>query len=183
MKIYTRKGDSGRTGIWGGKRLDKDSARIEAIGSVDECNAVIGLAIAQGVPEPVNEILGVVQNRLFVVGSELMAPDTDGPGASLPRLSGEDVTDLEAAIDRLEPELPELRNFILPSGSVPAAHLHVARAVCRRAERRVATLRHKGPVNPDVAAYLNRLADLLFVVARYVNHRAGAPEVPWAPRG
>jgi cob(I)alamin adenosyltransferase len=180
MKIYTRRGDSGHTSIWAGRRLAKDQARIEAIGSVDECNAAVGAALARGVPDLLDEVLGRVQGDLFVVGSELMAPDRSGSGARLPRLSSQDVTDLERAIDRIELGLPELANFILPGGTAAAAGLHVARAVCRRAERRVTTLARTEAVIPLIPAYLNRLADLLFVAARYANHAAGIPDAVWS---
>ncbi|GAB3497241.1 cob(I)yrinic acid a,c-diamide adenosyltransferase [Amycolatopsis cihanbeyliensis] len=183
MKIYTRKGDSGETGIWGGKRLGKDEARMEAIGTVDEVNAAIGVAVAHGVPDGVAELLQTAQNTLFVVGCELMAPERTGSGASVPRLTGNEVPEMEAAIDELDQRLPELRNFILPSGTVAAAQIHLARGVCRRAERSVATVRRAEEVGTEVSAYLNRLADLLFVLARYVNHDAGITEIPWAPRG
>ncbi|WP_158881031.1 cob(I)yrinic acid a,c-diamide adenosyltransferase [Amycolatopsis anabasis] len=185
MKVYTRKGDTGETGIWGGKRIGKDEARMEAIGTVDECNAAIGLAATGDLPPEVAEVLATVQNTLFVVGSELMAPERTGSGASVPRLTGDETSHLETVIDELDGRNPELKNFILPGGTVAAAQLHVARAVCRRAERRVAALTRAEAegVSPDVPAYLNRLADLLFVVARYVNHVAGVPDVPWAPRG
>jgi cob(I)alamin adenosyltransferase len=183
MKIYTRKGDAGETGIWGGRRVNKDEARIEAIGSVDECNAAIGLALSgDGVPDEVAGPLAAVQATLFVVGSELMAPEREGSGASVPRLTKKHVTQLESVIDDLDVRLPELRNFILPGGTPAAAHLHVARAVCRRAERRVVALGHAeeaGEVGEHVLAYLNRLADLLFVVARYVNDAAGVDDVIW----
>jgi cob(I)alamin adenosyltransferase len=180
MKLYTRKGDSGRTSIWGGRRLSKDDPRMEAIGAVDECNAAIGSALASGLPGEVNSLLRTVQARLFVVGSELMAPDRTGSGSSLPRLDEADVDELEAAIDSLEAQLPELRNFILPAGGAAAAALHVARAVCRRAERRVATLNRVEGVVPVVPAYLNRLADLLFVAGRYANHASGIPDAVWS---
>jgi cob(I)alamin adenosyltransferase len=181
MKIYTRKGDAGETGIWGGRRVNKDEARIEAIGSVDECNAAIGLALSdKGVPDEVAGPLAAVQATLFVVGSELMAPEREGSGASVPRLTEKHVTQLETVIDDLDARLPELRNFILPGGTPATAHLHVARAVCRRAERRVVALGHaEENVGEHVLAYLNRLADLLFVVARYVNHAAGVDDVIW----
>jgi cob(I)alamin adenosyltransferase len=180
MKIYTRKGDSGQTSIWGGRRLSKDHARMEAIGAVDECNAAIGSAIALGLPAEVENLLRAAQGRLFVIGSELMAPDRTGGGGSLPRPDESDVADLEAAIDSLELGLPELRNFILPGGTAAAAALHVARGVCRRAERRVATLNRVESVVPVVPAYLNRLADLLFVAARHANNAAGIPDAIWS---
>lgn len=180
MKLYTRKGDSGQTSIWGGRRLSKDDTRMEAIGAVDECNAAIGLALATGLPGDLNSLLRAVQARLFVVGSELMAPDRTGSGRNLPRLNETDVVSLEAAIDSLESRLPELRNFILPAGNSAAAALHVARAVCRRAERRVATLSRVEGIVPVVPAYLNRLADLLFVAGRYANYAAGIPDAVWS---
>lgn len=182
VKIYTRKGDSGQTSIWGGRRLSKDHARMEAIGAVDETNAAIGSAAALGLPAKVETVLHTAQGCLFIVGSELMAPDRTGSGSALPRLDDTDVTDLEAAIDALELELPELRNFILPGGSTAAAALHFARGVCRRAERRVATLSRVEDVVPVVPAYLNRLADLLFVAARYTNNSAGFTDVIWSAR-
>ncbi|MCP2260704.1 ATP:cob(I)alamin adenosyltransferase [Streptoalloteichus tenebrarius] len=179
MRIYTRKGDTGRTSLWGGRRVGKDELRIEAIGSVDECNAAIGVALAHGVPEPVAVVLRTVQDTLFVVGSELMAPDRSGPGASVPRLSGQETRHLEQVIDELEAGLPPLRNFVLPGGGIAAAHLHLARTVCRRAERRATALSRAEEVGAEVLTYLNRLADLLFVVARHVNHVAGVVDVPW----
>jgi cob(I)alamin adenosyltransferase len=180
MKIYTRKGDAGQTGIWGGRRLRKDDPRMEAIGAVDECNAAVGAVLAAGVPDPVHGMLHQAQARLFITGSELMAPDRTGGGAGLPRLTEQDVTEVEAAIDALQEVLPELRNFILPGGTAAAAALHVARAVCRRAERRVATLSRAEGVVPVVPAYLNRLGDLLFVAARYANHAAGTADSVWS---
>ncbi len=181
MKIYTRKGDAGQTGIWGGIRLGKDDLRVEAIGAVDECNAAIGVALAQGLPGRVAVLMRQVQSALFVVGSDLMAPDRSGPGASLPRVSDDDAARLEQAIDELGAELPALRNFIIPGGTQAAAQLHLARTVCRRAERRVTSLATRGdPVSSSVQAYLNRLSDLLFIAARYLNHTAGAGDVIWA---
>jgi cob(I)alamin adenosyltransferase len=189
VKIYTRHGDAGETGIWGGVRLAKDEARMEAIGTVDELNAAIGFAAAAvreagsfDGGDPVPGILGSVQQDLLVTGTELMAPSRTGPGASLPRLAGAHVARLEDAIDDLTARLPELRNFIVPGGTEVAARLHVARAVCRRAERRVITLRRAEGVNQEVCAYLNRLGDLLFVIARYANHVADTGDIVWAPR-
>jgi cob(I)alamin adenosyltransferase len=180
MKIYTRKGDGGQTSIWGGRRLSKDDARIEAIGACDECNAAIGTALAHGLPAELATILLAAQGRLFAVGSELMAPDRTGPGSGLPRLADADVAGLEMSIDHLEAALPELRNFILPGGTPGAAELHVARAACRRAERRITTLSRAEPVVPVVPGYLNRLADLLFVAARFANHAAGVADTVWS---
>lgn len=189
MKIYTRHGDGGDTGIWGGVRLAKDEARIEAIGTVDELNAAIGFAAAAvrdsgyfNGGDPVPGILGSVQEDLLVAGTELMAPSREGPGAGLPRLADGDVARLEAAIDDLTGRLPDLRNFIAPGGTEAAARLHLARAVCRRAERRVIRLRRDEDVSQQVRVYLNRLGDLLFVLARYANHAAGTADIIWAPR-
>jgi cob(I)alamin adenosyltransferase len=189
VKIYTRKGDGGQTGIWGGVRLAKDEARMEAIGSVDELNAAIGLAAAAARQpgcfddsDPVPGLLESMQQDLLVAGTELMAPSREGSGKDLPRLAGADTAKLETAIDDLTARLPELRNFILPGGTEIAARLHLARAVCRRAERRVTTLRRNEDVSPDVCGYLNRLGDLLFILARYANHAADSADVIWAPR-
>jgi cob(I)alamin adenosyltransferase len=181
VKIYTRKGDAGETGIWGGIRLGKDDLRIEAIGTVDECNAAIGVALAQGLPERIAVLMRQVQATLLVAGSDLMAPDRSGPGASLPRVSDDDAARLEQAIDELDLELPALRNFVIPGGSPAAARLHLARTVCRRAERQVTRLAGRGdPVSAAVRAYLSRLSGLLFVTARHLSHAAGAGDVTWA---
>jgi cob(I)alamin adenosyltransferase len=179
MKIYTRKGDAGQTSIWGGQRVSKDAIRMEAIGAVDECNAAVGLAAAYKLPQIAADVLITVQESLFTVNCELMAPEETGAGASLPRLTHEDVTYLETVIDEVDELLPELKNFIHPGGTVEAATLHVARAACRRAERQVTALRRAETVSDEVPAYLNRLADLLFVLARYVNHEAGIPDARW----
>lgn len=190
MKVYTRRGDGGETGIWGGVRLAKDEPRIEAMGAVDELNAAVGFAAAsvrdagcfqEGDPAP--GLLRVIQQDLLVALTDLMAPGTNGPGANLPRLTGGDIHALETAIDDLTGRLPELHNFIVPGGTEAAARLHLARTVCRQAERRVTTLRRHEDVSPQVCAYLNRLSDLLFLLARYANHVAGAADIIWAPRG
>jgi cob(I)alamin adenosyltransferase len=179
MKIYTRKGDTGETSIWAGRRLRKDETRVEAIGSVDECNAAVGLALAGELPEQIAGMLASAQACLLIVGSELMAPQQAGPGAGVPRLTAADMTAVETAIDSLQAELPDLKNFILPGGTAAAARLHFARTVCRRAERRVTALRAAEEVAPVVPAYLNRLSDLLFVAARAANSAAGVPDVTW----
>lgn len=177
MKLYTRKGDSGQTTIWGGRRLSKDHVRMEAIGAVDEASTAIGVAAAHVLPAELADPLLQAQRCLFIAGSELMAPDRTGSGSALPRLDKADVTALEGTIDSLELDLPELRNFILPGGSPAAAALHGARATCRRAERRVTSLSRVEHVVPTVPAYLNRLADMLFVAARYANKSSGTPDV------
>jgi cob(I)alamin adenosyltransferase len=182
MKIYTRTGDAGTTGLFGGQRVSKDSARVEAYGVVDEANAILGIVRALlGEEDPLQERLTHIQGELFVVGADLATPVVEGKKASsyVPRLAEEDVTRLEQWIDEAEAELEPMRSFILPSGTPAATHLHFARTVCRRAERKVVTLAGQEEVSPQLRAYLNRLSDLLFVWARLVNHRAGTGETPW----
>lgn len=177
MKIYTRTGDEGQTGLFAGPRVSKDDVRIEAYGAVDELNAVIGWARAEGLPADIDAWLNNVQNELFAVGSELATPE---PGKHGTAMLGEQHTGaLERAIDKLEEELPPLRVFILPGGGKAAAVLHVARTVCRRAERRVVTLAAQQPIDGRLVRYLNRLSDFLFVVARAANSRQQLPDVPW----
>ena len=178
MKIYTRTGDDGSTGLLGPGRVRKNDPRVEAYGSVDELNAVLGVARSLDAGGWLAAELAAIQTRLFSLGAELAATTT-APLAGLERIGDADVTALEAIIDRLEKELPPLRSFILPAGHVLAAHLHLARTVCRRAERRVVALAESAPVEPRLVHYLNRLADLLFVMARWCNHRAGVPETEW----
>ncbi|MHB1036033.1 MAG: cob(I)yrinic acid a,c-diamide adenosyltransferase [Pirellulales bacterium] len=179
MKIYTKTGDQGETGLLGGVRVPKNSPRIEACGAVDELNAILGVARGEGLPEEIERLLASVQNALFDLGAELSAlePATQG----IPRIGPEHIAALEAAIDLYDARLEPLRQFILPGGTRAAAFLHFARTVCRRAERRVVSLvrASKARVSPDLVAYLNRLGDLLFVLARSVNAEAGRPDVPW----
>jgi cob(I)alamin adenosyltransferase len=179
MKIYTKTGDSGQTGLFGGPRVWKDDARIEAYGTVDELNAVLGWARTEVGSGDLDVLLGEFQHQLFAIGAELATPEPEKLGT---KLTGEaQIASLEQAIDDWDAQLPPLKQFVLPGGSRGAAALHVARAVCRRAERRVVTLRRVAgePVGEPVAIYLNRLGDLLFVLARAANHRAGSGDVPW----
>jgi cob(I)alamin adenosyltransferase len=179
MKIYTRTGDLGETGLFRGPRLGKDAARIEAIGAVDELNAVLGLVRAEPASAELLELLARLQAELFEVGAELATID---PAAKGTRTIGpEHVQALEAQIDRWEQTLPPLKQFILPAGVRPAALLHLARAVCRRAERRLVRLIRTSPdgISLVLLSYLNRLGDLLFVLARAANHQAGQAEVLW----
>ena len=179
MKIYTRTGDSGDTGLFGGARVRKDHARIEAYGTIDELNAVLGMVRSQELPPELSTLLETFQNDLFTLGAELATP---APGEhDMPRVAENDVARLEKQIDHFESLLPALKQFILPSGSSAGTALHVARAVCRRAERRVATLQAAGTevVSATILVYLNRLSDLLFVLARFANQQAGQPEIPW----
>jgi cob(I)alamin adenosyltransferase len=185
MKIYTRTGDDGTTGLFGGRRVSKTDARVEAYGSVDELNALLGVALAADASPALawlRELLVAIQNDLFVLGADLATPRGE-ESSYLPRLQDEHVAVLERAIDEAEKGLPALRNFILPGGPAPAAHLHHARTVCRRAERAAVGLAAQ---QQDVGAvpvrYLNRLADLLFVLARAAAHAHGASEVEWSPR-
>ena len=181
-KVYTRTGDDGTTSLGGGERVPKDSLRIEAYGTVDELNSQIGAAIASGLDSALSEPLGSIQNDLFHLGSDLCVPEEDKSARPVPRIEARHVDPLERLIDRLSEELPPLENFVLPGGSPGAAQLHVARAVCRRAERLVVTLARNEPVGPQVIVYLNRLSDLLFVMARSENRRKGAPDVLWDSR-
>ena len=179
MKIYTKTGDAGETSFFGGARVSKADPRVDAYGEVDELNACLGVVVAAGVDTDVAEALAAIQADLFAVGARLADPASRIAGRVTKAAVGEShVERLEQTIDRLEAEAPPLRHFILPGGSPAGAHLHLARTVCRRAERHVVGL---GPdaVEPSVVVYLNRLSDLLFVMARAVNHRAGAPETKW----
>ena len=183
MKIYTRKGDTGETGLLGGGRVAKDDARIEAYGTVDELNAAIGLARAGTLPESIDEILEVVQNDLFALGADL-ASEQRTAGAS-PPIGDTHVVRLEQAIDHHEQQLTPLRQFILPGGTVSAAELHLARTICRRAERRVVAVARgdAGQTASSPVAYLNRLSDLLFVLSRAANAAGGCVEPIWNPSG
>lgn len=176
MKIYTRTGDEGYTSLFGGRRLSKDALRVEAYGSVDELNAVLGVVLVEDPPAGLVEPLQEVQRDLFVVGSDLAAPEEN---AYVPRVRGEMTQRLEAWIDGWEAELERQKYFILPGGSRAAAFLHLARTVCRRAERVCVALAREEPVNPEILRYLNRLSDALFVMARWANRRAGIPDTPW----
>jgi cob(I)alamin adenosyltransferase len=178
MKIYTRTGDDGSTGLFGGSRVRKSDARIECYGTVDELNAVIGLA-AMASPALLREMLAVIQGELFVIGAELATPGGRGHPAGMEPLQEASIARLEAEIDSAEAVLPPLRNFILPGGCESAARLHLARTVCRRAERRAVELAMEEPVDPMIVKYVNRLSDWLFVQARWANHTAGVADIPW----
>ncbi len=178
MKIYTKTGDNGETSLYGGARVRKDALRIEAYGTVDELNAQLGIVRALAVPAPLDEELGRIQEDLFTLGADLATPGDVSTGA-IRRITLADSERLERLIDRLEQSLEPLRHFILPAGTPVAAHLHGARTVCRRAERRVVELSSREPVNHDALVYLNRLSDLLFVMARFANHSAGVADHPW----
>lgn len=175
MKIYTRTGDLGQTSLFGGARVAKNDARIEAYGTVDELSSFLGVARASGVPAEVDAVLEQVQRDLFDVGAHLASPGTS-------RFLGVDpqrIAELEAAIDAMERELVPLTNFILPGGTLAAAQFHVARTVCRRAERCVVGLHDESEATKSTVAYLNRLSDYLFVAARFANRRADVADVEW----
>jgi cob(I)alamin adenosyltransferase len=181
-KVYTRTGDDGTTGLGGGQRVGKDTPRIEAYGTVDELNSVIGVALAAGVNEAIAEPLRGIQNELFHLGSDLCILEEDKPRLPVPRIEERHVVALEGLMDRLSEELPPLENFILPGGSPGAAQLHVARTVCRRAERLLIALARTDAVGEWTVRYLNRLSDALFVMARHENKRRGVPDVLWNSR-
>jgi cob(I)alamin adenosyltransferase len=179
MKIYTKTGDNGETGLFGGPRVRKDAPRIEAYGTVDELNSVLGMVRAEQLPHDLDELLARIQNELFSLGAELATPEPADHGTALigpPRIAA-----LESAIDEFEGRLAPLRQFILPGGTKAAAALHLARTVCRRAERGVVTLASLSTekVSPHLVVYLNRLSDLLFVLAREANRSAGKVDVAW----
>lgn len=171
-KVYTRTGDSGQTSLVGGQRVSKASLRVDAYGDVDELNSVIGLARARLQDREIDEALGVIQNDLFTLGADLASPAE----IEVPRIAESFVKALEDNSDRYLSELEPLKEFILPGGSEAGAMLHVARTIARRAERRVVELSEREELNAQTIVYLNRLSDLLFILARVINHRAGIPE-------
>lgn len=183
MKIYTKTGDKGDTGLFGGARASKASQRVTAYGDVDELNATLGVVRAHAPGDALDQYLQAIQNELFCVGAELAKnPDKPDLDLGVPLVSDDDVKRLEDAIDTLERDLQPLKTFILPGGSQAAAFLHVSRVTCRRAERAVVRLCADSPVRMEIIRYLNRLSDLLFVMARYANHRVSVADVPWQGR-
>lgn len=175
-KIYTRTGDQGETGLGDGQRVAKNHPRIEAIGAVDELNSLIGVLLSQGLPEDLAQALTRIQHQLFDLGGELCLPQQT-------LLNDAHTEALESLLDTLNADLGPLKNFILPGGSTAASFAHLARAVCRRAERRLIGLSQQASVNPASIRYLNRLSDLLFVIARSLNRQAGVDDVLWQAQG
>jgi len=173
-RIYTRTGDTGTTGLMGSGRVAKDSPRLQALGDLDEVSSQLGVVRALSDDAQLDAVLQAIQNLLFELGRELAQP-------TMPRLAGAHTTQLEQLIDRLQEALPPLGRFILPGGTPAAAHCHLARSVCRRAERTLVRLARSEPVNAASLQFVNRLSDLLFVVARALNQRAGGAEIPWRP--
>ncbi|MCL6522499.1 MAG: cob(I)yrinic acid a,c-diamide adenosyltransferase [Firmicutes bacterium] len=183
-RLYTRTGDGGETGLVDGSRVPKSSPRVEAYGSVDELNAALGVVLSEETGGQLAATLRRVQGELFVVGARLATPPGAGArGLRLPELPAEAVARLEAEIDRLEEGLEPLRHFILPGGGRSGALLHLARTVCRRAERAVVRLAESEPVEPEIVRYLNRLSDYLFAAARAANRRDGRHEAAWPGAG
>ena len=179
MKIYTKTGDSGDTGLFDGTRVSKADPRVEAYGGVDELNAWLGLIRAAGPDQEMDELLGGIQRDLFALGAMLVDPAHKiAARVGKATIAADHIARLEKAIDDFETQLPPLRRFILAGGSQPGAMLHLARTVCRRAERHMVAL-GADRVDPIAVTYINRLSDLLFVMARLVNHRAGVPETEW----
>jgi len=176
-RVYTRTGDDGSTGLIGGSRVSKASLRVEAYGTIDELNAIIGMVLSHPLPHAISDTLLRVQDDLFTIGANLALPEgTGGSSWGIPALQKEDVARMEGAIDRAAAALEPLRRFILPGGTAAGALLHLARTVARRAERRCVALAEAEKMDPAVLRYLNRLSDLCFVLARAVNHDAGCAE-------
>ena len=180
FKIYTKQGDKGDTSLYGGQRLEKSHVRIEAYGTVDELNACVGLLRDHCTEEDVRAFLRTVQDRLFDCGANLATPP--GKDLPVPALRESDIQELEDAIDEYDEQLPELRHFILPGGHPTISYCHLARVVCRRAERRIVALATEEAVEPMLIRYFNRLSDYLFVLARYLGFKLGVEEVKWTPR-
>ena len=183
MKIYTKTGDDGTTGLFGGDRIHKDHLRIEAYGTVDETNSALGLVRAHSNIHPENQFLDhlihTIQSELFILGADLATPSESK--VEVPRIKESQINQLEQNIDQLEAKLPPLKHFILPGGSVLASTIHLARTICRRAERQTVRLSHQESINLLTITYLNRLSDLLFVLARWTNHMLGLNEEAWRP--
>lgn len=180
-KIYTKTGDTGTTALGGGQRVPKDALRVGVYGTVDELNSQIGVALALGLTPLLDGALRTIQNELFDLGSDLCFLEEDKAKWPLPQIAARHIEQLERLLDEMQATVGPLGNFILPGGSPGAAQLHVARTVCRRAEREVATLARAEGIGPFVLAYLNRLSDALFVMARYENYTRGVAEPLWRP--
>lgn len=179
MKIYTKQGDEGKTSLYGGDRVSKSSLRIDAYGTVDELNSWIGLALSFGLSEKGTNTLTTIQDHLFILGADLATPSS--AKARIERLGEPHVQLVENFIDEIEQELPALKNFVLPGGAKAGAHLHVARTICRRAERAVVKCSKEEEISAVALKYLNRLSDLLFVTARFENKQSESSETLWEP--
>jgi len=180
MKIYTKTGDKGETGLFGGERVSKNSPRINAYGTVDELNSFIGFTITEVKDEKLKKDLNEIQNKLFTVGTDLATPDTEkNKKLKINRTPPEYAAEMENLIDTYTEKLEELRNFILPGGSKGAALLHICRTICRRAEREVVALNDKAKIGKNIIIFLNRLSDLFFVLSRYENKISNIPDIIW----
>ncbi|MDI6780022.1 MAG: cob(I)yrinic acid a,c-diamide adenosyltransferase [Bacteroidota bacterium] len=179
MKIYTKTGDKGETSLFGGKRVSKDDLCVETYGTVDELNSVVGICRTLNPPKKVDQLLYSIQNQLFTLGADLATPLSQKLKQEIPRISKGDIAFLEKSIDDLETTNEPLQAFILPGGSHLAAHLHLARTVCRRAERSVVKLSRKEKIGKHIVVYLNRLSDFLFVLARWMNKNQNIAEIKW----
>lgn len=183
MKIYTKTGDKGETSLFGGERVKKYHQRINAYGTIDELNAFIGLALTEIKSDEIKEVLTDLQNKLFIVGSDLATPETENnKKLNITRTGAEFITKAETDIDRFTSKLDELRNFILPGGSKGSAMLQVCRTICRRAEREVVELKNSEKINENIIVFLNRVSDLFFVLSRYENKVSKHPDVIWKPQ-
>ena len=181
MRIYTRTGDDGTTGLFGGSRIGKDELRIEAYGTLDELNAWIGKVRSHDIATPHRDALLGIQGELFTLGSHLATTD-DKLRDQLPPLNPQGVASLEAWMDGMDEELPPLKTFILPGGTGADSDAHLARVVCRRAERRCVALHRVEAIDPLILRFLNRLSDALFMLGRWLAHETSTPEIPWTPR-
>lgn len=180
MKIYTKTGDNGTTGLFGGERVQKDSLRIEAYGTIDELNSFIGLSILEVTSEEVKDLLIKIQNQLFIAGSDLATPNTDVNNKyNIPRITSDYYIEIENQIDYFDSKLLPLKNFILPGGSKGAALLHICRTVCRRAERQIVTLKNTVNIGENILIFMNRISDLLFILARYENLLSNINDTKW----
>ncbi len=183
FRVYTKTGDKGSTGLIGGTRVPKDHIRIEAYGTVDELNSFLGVVTDQLGDKTINEWILEIQDRLFTVGSSLATDPDKAPKMKLPDLHESDINWLEQRIDEMDDQLPQMKSFILPGGHVAASNAHVARCVCRRAERLCVHMQSNDEfVAEEVLKYLNRLSDFLFVLARFIVFKNGGVEIPWRPR-
>lgn len=180
MKIYTKRGDQGTTSLFGGTNIEKSHIRLHAYGTVDELNSVLGMSLSNAMSDRGRVIVTNIQTQLFILGADLATPETRKTKTN--RIGAAEIETLEGWIDELESELPSLTSFILPGGIQSGAFLHLARTVCRRAERHTVELKNSDTVSSECIIYLNRLSDLLFVLARFENMKAGAEEIKWLPK-
>ncbi len=182
MKIYTKTGDKGETGLFGGERVSKNNLRLNAYGSIDELNSFLGFAVIEVKNNEIKNTLKDLQNKLFVLGSDLATPETEkNAKLKITRLPDSYITDTEKAIDNFEAQLDELKNFILPGGSKGSAILHICRTISRRAEREVVALKNTEHIGENIVIFLNRLSDLFFVLSRFENKYSNIPDTKWIP--